>query len=90
MDKINLDKNRMTKLVAVMLLSMGLLIVVILAQKQQEIRSKATSPEVYNAFEVTDNTGNQLQYKDESGVRTYETQSLDVRIKVSDLEKLIE
>lgn len=89
MDNINLDKNRTIKLVGIMVLSIGLLTFVILAQQQQNIRSKA-SEDVYNAFDVTNKNGNQLQYKDKSGVRTYETKSLDVKIKVIDLERLIE
>lgn len=86
---MNFDKNRITKLGIVMVLSIALLILVILAQQQQNLRTRATPPDVYDAFAVTDNTtGKALLYKDESGVRTYETQSLDVRIKVDDLKKL--
>lgn len=89
---MNLDKNRITKLSIIggIVLLIGLFAIVALVQKQQEIRSKASPQDLYNALDVTDNTGNTLQYKDESGVRTYETQSLDVKIKVNDLQKLID
>ncbi len=89
---MNLDKNHITKLSIIggTILLIGLFAIVALVQKQQEIRSKASPQDLYNALDVTDNTGNTLQYKDESGVRTYETQSLDVKIKVNDLQKLID
>lgn len=86
---MSFDKNRIIKLLIIMALPISLLIVVIFAQKQQEIRSRASPQDLYNAFELTDNTGNPLEYKDENDVRTYETKSLDVKIKVIDLQKLI-
>lgn len=89
---MNLDRNRITKLSLIggIVLLIGLFAIVALVQKQQEIRSKASPQNLYNALDVTDNNGNLLQYKDESGVRTYETKSLDVKIRVRDLEKLLD
>jgi len=89
MDKINFDKQRIIKLASLFVLSVVLLVVVILAQQQQNTRSKARE-DVYNAFDVTDNAGSTLKYDDQNGVRVYKTESLDVRIKVSDLNRLAE
>lgn len=88
LERYNISKKRLA-IYAIIILA-GVFITVLQVQKQQETRSRASSQDVYNALEVTDNTGKPLQYKNESGQRTYETQSLDVKIKVSDLEKLIQ
>ena len=90
MDKMNLDKKRIITISLAITLLIGLVSLVILVQQQQNIRSKATSLDAYNALDVTDNAEKPLQYKDENGVRTYETESLDVKVRVRDLQKLID
>lgn len=88
---MNFGKNHITMLSIIggMVLLIGLFAIVALVQRQQNIRSKASNQGLINeAFEVTDDKGKVLPPTDVSGVPTYETQSLDVKIKVKDLEKL--
>ena len=87
---MNLNKKHITKLSIIVsaVLLVGLFVILNFVQKQQNTRSKASPQDAYNALDVTDQTGNPLEHKDENGLRTYETQSLDVKIRVNDLEKL--
>lgn len=76
-------------ILAVVLL-VGLALVVSSLQQKQNAQSEAASQVEYNAFEVTNSSGKQLPFKDTNGTRTYDTESLDVKIRVNDLEKLAE
>ncbi len=71
------------QLIGLTVLIIGLILSLYLAQQVQKYRSKA-SQEVLNAFEVTDEEGRPLEIEGD----TYKTQSLDVKIKVKDLESL--
>lgn len=88
---MNADKNNKIKIsIFGIILLVSIVIVVLLSQKQQNIRSKASPQDVYNALDVTDTSEKPLEYKDENNVRTYETQSLDIKVRVNDLEKLMQ
>ena len=71
------------QLIGLSILIIGLAISLYLAQRVQKYRSKA-SQEILNAFEVTDEEGRSLEVEGD----VYKTQSLDVKIKVKDLEAL--
>lgn len=89
LERYNLNKRKLLIYAIIFLVAVVLPITILQVQKQQETRSRASSQDVYNALKVTDKTGKPLNYKDETGIRTYETESPDVKIRVSDLEKLV-
>lgn len=89
-ERYNITKRKLLIYLIIFLVAVVLPITLLQVQKQQEVRSRASSQDVYNGLEVTDNKGKPLNYNDESGIRTYEIESSDVRIRVSDLEKLIQ
>lgn len=68
----------------VMILLLGIIISVILVQRQQIFKSRAAS-EINNALTVTDSEGNDLEYR---GGGVYKTRSQDVQIGIKDLEQL--
>lgn len=78
---LNIAKRQIV-IMAVLLL--GLIILVILVQRQQILKSRAY--DLRNSFEVSDPEGNQLNCNDTS----CETNSLDIKVKVRDLNSLIE
>lgn len=66
------------QILIILLLILGIVVGVILVQRQQILKSKATQ-EIYNAFERTDAEGNRLECLGNS----CETKTLDVKIKVN-------
>lgn len=89
LDKYNISKSRIIFISILIIIFVSVVaLTVIQAQKQQETRSKASGQDAYNAIEVTDNNGVFIPYKDEESVRTYETKSLDVNIRIKDLGQL--
>ena len=89
LEKYNITKlNLILIILTVVLLAIAIPITIMQVQNQQNTKSKASSQDDYKAFGVTDTTGKPLEYKDENGLRTYETKSLDVKIKVNNLENL--
>lgn len=76
------DKTK--QLVILSILVLGLITGVVLVQ-QTQILEKQASEEALSAFEVTDSEGNPLICSGD----TCETNSLEVEIKVKDLNKLI-
>lgn len=71
------------QIIITLILILGIVFSVILVQKPQIFRSRAY--EVYNAFEITDGKGNTLNCTQ----NTCQTDSLDIQIKVLDLNSLI-
>ena len=78
--------NKAQILLSIILLG-GLVALVYLSQQTQILKSKATQT-YFNAFEVTDSEGNTLEYFP-GDQRIYKTNSLDVKIRVRDLNALI-
>lgn len=70
------------QLIVTIILAVGLIVTLVLVQRQQILKSRATQ-EIYNTFERTDSEGNPL----ECSRNTCETKTLDVKIKV-DVEEL--
>ena len=83
-NSMNFIKENKRSLIISLVVFVGLIITVLLIQRQQSLRSKADSGDVINAFEVTDNNGTPLSCP--NGV--CDTQSLDVKVKLRDLEPL--
>ena len=63
---------------------LGLILVLSLVARQQFLRSRASEGALINAFEIKDPGGNHLDCSSGS----CQTQSLDVKIKIRDLEPL--
>lgn len=78
-------KDNKSQLFILALLLFGLVVGVVLVQEQQLFRKEAAT-DPYGAFEVTDPGGNPLLCDGD----TCETNSLEVKIKVRDLERLLE
>ncbi|EKD85442.1 MAG: hypothetical protein ACD_38C00030G0012 [uncultured bacterium] len=77
-------KVNKTQLILIIILLIGLIAGVYLVQTRQIFKSKAAS-EINTALEVTDDSGNALEYQ---GNGTYKTKSLNVRVGIKDLEQL--
>ena len=73
------------QIIGLAILIIGLILSVYLVQQIQNYRSKADQ-EILNAFEITDEEGKLLEIEGDA----YKTQSLDVKIKVKDLQDLTE
>lgn len=69
-------------------LLVGLAALVYLSQQTQIFKPRA-SQTYFNAFEVTDTEGNALNYQDNTHTRIYSTNSLDVKIRIQDINGLI-
>lgn len=82
--KIGDIKLNKSQIITTLLLLIGLLVTVTLVQRQQIFKSKASS-DINSAISVTDPAGNELEYV---GNNTYNTNSLDVKIGIKDLEQL--
>ncbi len=78
--------NRLQILASILLL-LGLIVLVYLSQHQQIFKPRAEN-NVYDNFEVTDTNGSPLNY-DPGVQRVYKTDSLDVKIKVKDIQGLV-
>ncbi len=69
------------------ILILGLVALVYLAQRQQIFKPKAEN-NIYDNFEVTDPSGSPLPYQP-GNQRVYNTDNLDIKIKVKDLNGLV-
>ncbi|TSC86841.1 MAG: hypothetical protein G01um10147_716 [Microgenomates group bacterium Gr01-1014_7] len=77
------------------LISLSLLVILLIAipltiylvRTEKILKSKASN-EIYNAFEVTDPQGSPLPTREVNGQRVYDTDFLDVTIRIRDLEGL--
>lgn len=78
---INISKKN---ILITLILLIGIAVGVILVQRQQILRSRA-DVDIQNAFEIRDNEGNSLECAD----NTCLTESLDIQIKIKDLNSLI-
>lgn len=78
---INISKKN---IIITLILLIGIAVGVILVQRQQILKSRA-DVDIQNAFEIMDNEGNQLECSDNS----CQTKSLDIQIKIKDLNSLI-
>ncbi len=72
------------QILILIILFVGIIVGVILVQRQQIFKSRAY--DIRNSFEVTDPDGNQLNCSGTS----CDTKSLDVKVKIKDLNSLIE
>lgn len=88
LEKYNLSKALIVIIASTCLVVIAIFITVLSLQIKQNTKSKASPQSTYEAIDVTDTTGKALDYQDNNGIRTYTTQSLDVKIKINDLEKL--
>lgn len=71
-----------------LLLLLGLAAAAYLSQTPQTYKSKATlNP--FDGFEVTGVDGNALPHTDTSGGRIYQTNDLDVKIRIQDINALV-
>lgn len=88
---MNLKDLKISKIqiITVAILLLGIIVAVILVQRQQIFRSKATN-EIYNAFEVKNSSGQTLPYSDTPGIRTYQTDDLYININIKDINALVE
>lgn len=78
---LNISKKQ---IIITLILLIGIAFGVILVQRQQILKSRA-DVDIQNAFEIRDNEGNSLDCSGD----TCETDSLDVQIKIKDLNSLI-
>lgn len=78
---INLSKR---KFIVTFILLIGIVVGVILVQRQQILKSRA-DVDIQNAFEIRDIEGNSLECSSNS----CQTESLDIQIKIKDLNSLI-
>lgn len=80
---MNIFKEYKFGIISLSVLIIGLAVGLILVQQQQNLQKKAAE-DLINAFEITDTQGNSLPCSNQG----CETNSLEVRIKVKDLEAL--
>ena len=79
--------NKVQLLLSLILLA-GLAALVYLSQQTQIFKSKATQT-YFNAFEVTDTEGTPLEVTNTENTRIYKTDSLDVKIRIQDINALV-
>lgn len=72
----------------ILALGAGLIGGVYMLQQQQNLKSKA-SANLINAFEIKDDKGNTLSCDGSTNPPTCTTSSLDINIRVKDLEALV-
>ncbi len=85
-EKITILKANFIKIFLIILLVSGTIIGVYLVQNKQIFKSKA-SQEIYNAFEFSQTT-NQGQVPVSCSGNSCTTNSLDIQVKVKDLQNL--
>ena len=82
----NIKTNKKWQIGLLTILCLTVVLTVYGIQQLQEIRSRArnTSP---NGLQVTNSSGTPLPY---NGNNTYTTNSLEVKLKIEDIEKLLQ
>lgn len=85
----NLHKKQIFAIIIFFVLVFGLVLTVILIQRQQTLKSRAAQTWV-NAFEIKDSQGNTILCDSTTTPPTCHTESLDINIKVKDLKSLTE
>ncbi len=75
------------QILASILLLVGIVVLVYLSQRKQIFKPRAENS-VYDSFEVTDTNGAPLNY-DPGLQRVYKTDSLDIKIKIKDIQGLV-
>ncbi len=75
------------QILASILLLIGLIVLVYLSQHRQILKPRAEN-NIYDSFEVTDTNGTPLEYNPGTQ-RVYKTDSLDVKIKIRDIQGLV-
>lgn len=84
-----LDTKQRIGVVVILLLIVGLGVGVYLVQRQQSIRSRASAGSFVNAFEFRDKDGNVIQCDSNTNPPTCTTKSLDINVRVKDLNPLL-
>ncbi len=84
---MQVTKKQLLSLSVIVILFLGIIALVYLSQKTQIFKPKAEA-NIYDNFEVTDPSGSPLPYQPGTQ-RVYNTDNLDVKIKVKDLDGLI-
>ncbi|OGE19358.1 hypothetical protein A3J19_04235 [Candidatus Daviesbacteria bacterium RIFCSPLOWO2_02_FULL_41_8] len=75
-------------IIVVLVLVVGLVVGIYLVQKQQTLKSKATTSFV-NAFEIKDSNGNVITCDASTNPPTCNTPTLDINVKVIDKALLV-
>ncbi len=75
--------------IVVLLLVVGMGEGVYLVQRQQIIKSKASAGSFVNAFEIKDKNGNTIQCDSSTNPPTCTTKTLDISVRVKDLNPLL-
>ncbi|TSC85757.1 MAG: hypothetical protein G01um10147_1101 [Microgenomates group bacterium Gr01-1014_7] len=92
MDKLkqfnNLTIKQLISLIILIILLIAIPATYYLVQNQQILKSKAYD-RIYNGFEVRDSDGQYLNPRDVNNQAVYDTDSLDVTIRVNDLNTLL-
>lgn len=87
--KIFGEGKQTVAIIAVVLLIMGIGAGVYLVQRQQTIKSRASAGNFVNAFDIRDKDGNIIQCDSSTNPPTCITKSLDVSVRVKDLNPLL-
>lgn len=85
---MGLSKKQIIGAIALLVLIVGVGVGVYLVQTQQILKSKASSNFV-NAFEFKDKDGNIIQCDGNTSPPTCTTKSLDIQVKVKDVNSLL-
>ena len=85
---MNMHHINKAQLLLSIILLLGIASLVYLSQQTQILKSKA-SQNYFNAFEVTDISGTPLQILDTQNQRIYKTDSLDVKIRIRNINALV-
>lgn len=83
------EKKTVIGLALTIFLIAGIGVGVYLVQRQQIIRSKASEGNFVNAFEFRDKDGNTIKCDSSTNPPTCVTKSLDIQVRVKDLNPLL-
>lgn len=83
------SKKQIISFVMMIILMVGIPVGVLLVQKTQILKSKASSSPILDAFEIKDANGNLLTCDGNTNPPTCTTSTLDITIRVKDLDALI-
>lgn len=76
-------------IIVIGMLIVGIGVGVYLVQRQQIIKSKASAGNFVNAFEIKDKNGNTIQCDSSTNPPTCSTNTLDISVRVKDLNPLL-
>lgn len=86
---LNLSKKQIISVVVFIILLVGIPVGVVLVQKTQILKSRASSNPIIDALDIKDSSGNPITCDSNTNTPTCETSTPDITITIKDLNPLI-